>query len=104
MGKDFLFTSESVTEGHPDKMADQISDAVLDYIIERDKKARVACETLLSNGYCVIAGEIKTTVYAPLQDIARGVIREIGYTDATFGFDYRSAGILNGVGEQSPDI
>ncbi len=104
MAKDFLFTSESVTEGHPDKMADQISDAVLDYIIERDKKARVACETLLSNGYCVIAGEIKTTAYAPLQDIARGVIREIGYTDATFGFDYRSAGILNGVGEQSPDI
>ncbi len=104
MGKDFLFTSESVTEGHPDKMADQISDAVLDYIIERDKKARVACETLLSNGYCVIAGEIKTVAYAPLQDIARGVIREIGYTDATFGFDYRSAGILNGVGEQSPDI
>ncbi len=104
MGKDFLFTSESVTEGHPDKMADQISDAVLDYIIERDIKARVACETLLSNGYCVIAGEIKTTAYAPLQDIARGAIREIGYTDATFGFDYRSAGILNGVGEQSPDI
>ncbi len=104
MAKDFLFTSESVTEGHPDKMADQISDAVLDYIIARDKKARVACETLLSNGYCVIAGEIKTTAYAPLQDIARGVIREIGYTDATFGFDYRSAGILNGVGEQSPDI
>jgi len=104
MAKDFLFTSESVTEGHPDKMADQISDAVLDYIIERDTKARVACETLLSNGYCVIAGEIKTTAYAPLQDIARGVIREIGYTDATFGFDYRSAGILNGVGEQSPDI
>ncbi len=104
MSKDFLFTSESVTEGHPDKMADQISDAILDYIIARDKNARVACETLLSNGYCVIAGEIKTVAYAPLQDIARDVIREIGYTDSTFGFDYRSAGILNGVGEQSPDI
>ena len=101
---DFLFTSESVTEGHPDKMADQISDAVLDYIIERDKKARVACETLLSNGYCVIAGELKTTAYAPMQEIARNVIREIGYTDALYGFDYRSAGILNGIGEQSPDI
>lgn len=101
---DFLFTSESVTEGHPDKMADQISDAVLDYIVERDKKARVACETLLSNGYCVIAGELKTTAYAPMQEIARNVIREIGYTDALYGFDYRSAGILNGIGEQSPDI
>ncbi len=104
MGRSYLFTSESVTEGHPDKMADQISDAILDYIIERDKKARVACEVLLSNGYCVIAGELKTTTYAPMQEIARDVIREIGYTDAQFGFDYRSAGVLNGVGEQSPDI
>ena len=104
MAKNFLFTSESVTEGHPDKMADQISDAVLDYIISRDTKARVACETLLSNGYCIIAGEIKTTAYAPMQEIAREVIRNIGYTDANFGFDYRSAGVLNGVGEQSPDI
>jgi S-adenosylmethionine synthetase len=102
--KRFLFTSESVTEGHPDKMADQISDAILDYIIERDPNARVACETLLSNGFCVIAGELKTTTYAPMQDIAREVVREIGYTDALYGFDYRSAGVLNGVGEQSPDI
>ncbi len=104
MSRSYLFTSESVTEGHPDKMADQISDGILDYIIERDKKARVACEVLLSNGYCVIAGELKTTTYAPMQDIAREIIREIGYTDAQFGFDYRSAGVLNGVGEQSPDI
>jgi len=104
MAKDFLFTSESVTEGHPDKMADQISDAILDYIIQRDKNARVACETLLSNGFCVIAGELKTTTYAPMQDIAREVVRNIGYTDAQYGFDYRSAGVLNGVGEQSPDI
>ncbi len=104
MNRSFLFTSESVTEGHPDKMADQISDGILDYIIERDKNARVACEVLLSNGYCVIAGELKTTTYAPMQEIAREVIREIGYTDAQFGFDYRSAGVLNGVGEQSPDI
>ncbi|MGP1450429.1 MAG: methionine adenosyltransferase [Wolinella sp.] len=104
MKKEFLFTSESVTEGHPDKMADQISDAILDYIIARDKKARVACETLLSNGFCVIAGELKTETYAPMQTIAREVVQEIGYTDAQFGFDYRSAGILNGVGEQSPDI
>ncbi|SFP40169.1 methionine adenosyltransferase [Hydrogenimonas thermophila] len=104
MPKKFLFTSESVTEGHPDKMADQISDAILDYIIERDPNARVACETLLSNGFCVIAGELKTTTYAPMQDIAREVVREIGYTDALYGFDYRSAGVLNGIGEQSPDI
>ncbi len=104
MLKNFLFTSESVTEGHPDKMADQISDAILDYIIERDPNARVACETLLSNGFCVIAGELKTTTYAPMQDIAREVVREIGYTDAQYGFDYRSAGVLNGIGEQSVDI
>ncbi len=104
MLKNFLFTSESVTEGHPDKMADQVSDAILDYIIERDTKARVACETLLSNGFCVIAGELKTTAYAPMQEIAREVIRDIGYTDAKFGFDYRHAGVLNGIGEQSPDI
>ena len=102
--KEYIFTSESVTEGHPDKMADQISDAILDYIIENDKNARVACETLVSNGFCVIAGELKTTAYAPMQDIARKVVQEIGYTDATYGFDHRSAAVLNGIGEQSPDI
>jgi len=104
MANEYIFTSESVTEGHPDKMADQISDAILDYIIARDPQARVACETLVSNGFCVIAGELKTTAYAPMQEIAREVIREIGYTNAQYGFDYRSAGVLNGVGEQSPDI
>jgi len=104
MAREYIFTSESVTEGHPDKMADQISDAVLDYLIERDKDARVACETVLSNGLCIIAGEMKTRVYAPIQDIARRVIREIGYTDATYGFDYRSAGVLNAIGEQSADV
>ncbi len=104
MSKEYIFTSESVTEGHPDKMADQISDAILDYIIENDPKARVACETLVSNGFCVIAGELKTTTYAPMQEIARQVVREIGYTDATYGFDYRSCAVLNGIGEQSPDI
>ncbi len=104
MSKEYIFTSESVTEGHPDKMADQISDAILDYIIERDPTARVACETLVSNGFCVIAGELKTGTYAPMQEIAREVVREIGYTNAAFGFDYRSAGVLNGIGEQSPDI
>ncbi|NCO02290.1 MAG: methionine adenosyltransferase [Epsilonproteobacteria bacterium] len=104
MTKEYIFTSESVTEGHPDKMADQISDAILDYIIENDKNARVACETLVSNGFCVIAGELKTTAYAPMQEIARKVIQEIGYTDANYGFDYRAAAVLNGIGEQSPDI
>jgi S-adenosylmethionine synthetase len=104
MPKEYIFTSESVTEGHPDKMADQISDAILDYIIERDPHARVACETVLTTGICLIAGELKTDIYAPMQDIAREVIREIGYTDASFGFDYRSAGILNAIGEQSIDI
>ncbi|MFK5938091.1 MAG: methionine adenosyltransferase [Sulfurimonas sp.] len=104
MTKEYIFTSESVTEGHPDKMADQISDAILDYIIEKDPKARVACETLVSNGFCVIAGELKTTAYAPMQEIARKVIQEIGYTDANYGFDYRAAAVLNGIGEQSPDI
>jgi len=104
MKKEYIFTSESVTEGHPDKMADQISDAILDYIIERDPNARVACETVLTTGICLIAGELKTDIYAPMQDIAREVIRQIGYTDASFGFDYRSAGILNAIGEQSIDI
>lgn len=104
MAKEYIFTSESVTEGHPDKMADQISDAILDYIIERDPDARIACETLISNGFCIITGELNTKIYAPMQEIARKVIREIGYTDASFGFDYRSAGILNGIGEQSSDI
>ena len=104
MTKEYIFTSESVTEGHPDKMADQISDAILDDIIAKDPKARVACETLVSNGFCVIAGELKTHAYTPMQDIARSVIKEIGYTDARYGFDYHSAGVLNGIGEQSPDI
>lgn len=104
MKNEFLFTSESVTEGHPDKVADQISDAILDYIIKRDPNARVACETLVSNGLCLIAGELKTNIYAPMQDIAREVIKDIGYTDVAYGFDYKSASILNAVGEQSLDI
>lgn len=104
MSNSYIFTSESVTEGHPDKMADQISDAILDDILSKDANARVACETLVSNGFCVIAGELKTVAYCPMQDIARKVIQEIGYTDASYGFDYRSAAVLNGIGEQSPDI
>ncbi len=104
MSNSYLFTSESVTEGHPDKMADQISDAILDDILSKDPKARVACETLLSNGFCVIAGELKTTAYTPMQEIVRDVVKEIGYTNSEYGFDYRSGAVLNGIGEQSPDI
>jgi S-adenosylmethionine synthetase len=104
MSKSYLFTSESVTEGHPDKMADQISDAILDDILSKDREARVACETLLSNGFCVIAGELKTHAYTPMQDIVREVVKEMGYTNAEYGFDYRSGAVLNGIGEQSPDI
>jgi len=102
--KEYLFTSESVTEGHPDKMADQISDAILDYIITRDPDAHVACETLVSNGFCVVAGELKTNTYVPIQEVVRGVVQKIGYNNADFGFDYKSAAVLNGIGEQSVDI
>lgn len=104
MTKEYIFTSESVTEGHPDKMADQISDAILDDIIAKDTNARVACETLVSNGFCVVAGELKTVAYSPMQEIVRQVVKEIGYTDATYGFDHRSAAVLNGIGEQSAEI
>ena len=99
-----LFTSESVTEGHPDKVADQISDAVLDAILEGDPNARAGIETLISNGFCVVAGELKTSTYVPITDIVRQKLREIGYTHAEFGFDYRSTGVLIAVGEQSPDV
>jgi len=104
MTKEYIFTSESVTEGHPDKMADQISDAILDDIIAKDPNARVACETLVSNGFCVVAGELKTVAYSPMQEIVRRVVKEIGYTDATYGFDHRAAAVLNGIGEQSAEI
>ncbi len=99
-----LITAESVTEGHPDKIADQISDAVVDAILTQDPDARVACDVLISNGFCIVGGEIHTAAYAPIGEIARNTIREIGYTDGSFGFDYRSAGVLLAVGEQSPDI
>jgi S-adenosylmethionine synthetase len=102
--RDYLFTSESVTEGHPDKIADQISDALLDKLLEKDINSKVACETLISNGFCVIAGELNTQAYVPMQEIARDVIRYIGYTDSSYGFDYRTAGLLNAIGEESPDI
>ncbi len=99
-----LFTSESVTEGHPDKIADQISDAVLDAVLEQDPYGRVACEVLVTTGICVVAGEITTTCYVDVPKVARNTIQEVGYTDATFGFDYKTCGVLNAIQGQSPDI
>jgi len=99
-----LFTSESVTEGHPDKVADQISDAVLDAILEQDPQGRVACETLVTTGLCLVAGEISTQCYVDIPSIARRAIREIGYTDASYGFDFETCAVLTSIDEQSPDI
>jgi S-adenosylmethionine synthetase len=99
-----FFTSESVTEGHPDKMADQISDAVLDAILKDDPLGRVACETLLTNGVCIIAGEITTKTYVDIPKIARGVIREIGYTNSEYGFHWETSGLMVAIKEQSSDI
>lgn len=99
-----LFTSESVTEGHPDKMADQISDAILDTLIKQDPRSRVACETLLTNGVCIVAGEITTSGYADIQKIARGVIKDIGYTNAEYGFQWETSGVMVAIKEQSSDI
>ena len=100
----YTFTSESVTEGHPDKMADQVSDAVLDAILTEDPHARVACETLLTTGLCIVAGEISTNAYVPIPDIARAVINEIGYDNALFGFDGNTCGVMVTLDAQSPDI
>jgi S-adenosylmethionine synthetase len=99
-----LFTSESVTEGHPDKVADQISDAVLDAILKEDPLGRVACETLVTTGLAFVAGEIKTDCYADIPSLARDTIKEIGYTDAAFGFDYETCAVITSIDEQSPDI
>ncbi|NRB55454.1 MAG: methionine adenosyltransferase [Salinicola sp.] len=99
-----LFTSESVSEGHPDKIADQISDAVLDAIIARDKQARVACETLVKTGVAIVAGEISTTAWVDLEDLVRKVIMDIGYTSSEVGFDGETCGVINLIGKQSVDI
>ena len=104
MSHNFLFSSESVTEGHPDKIADQISDAILDAILTEDPFGRVACETLVTTGLAVIAGEITTTATPNLQEIAREVIADIGYTDANYGFDAQHSAILTTIDKQSPDI
>lgn len=100
----FLFTSESVTEGHPDKIADLISDAILDDLLRQDPMSRVACETLVATGLVLVAGEISTRGYADIPKIVRETIREIGYDDATFGFDYKACSVLTAIDEQSPDI
>jgi S-adenosylmethionine synthetase len=101
---EFLFTSESVTEGHPDKIADQISDGVLDAVLRDDPFGRVACETLVNTGLIVVSGEITTETYVDIQDIARGTVKKIGYTDAEFGFDYHTCAVINAIDKQSPDI
>src|SRR6266849_1173086 len=102
--EEYLFTSESVTEGHPDKIADQISDAVLDAILRQDPTGRVACETLLTTGLVVVAGEITTSCYVDIPKIARETIKGVGYTRAKFGFDYETCGVITAIDEQSPDI
>jgi S-adenosylmethionine synthetase len=99
-----LFTSESVTEGHPDKIADQISDAVLDAILAQDAKARVACETMVTTGLAFVAGEITTNAYADIPLIVRSTIKEVGYTRAKFGFDYETCAVISAIQPQSPDI
>jgi S-adenosylmethionine synthetase len=104
MAKDFIFTSESVSEGHPDKMADQISDAVLDAILEQDRHARVACETLVKTGVAIIAGEITTSAWVDLEEIVRQVIIGIGYNSSDVGFDGATCAVLNAIGKQSVDI
>ena len=99
-----LFTSESVSEGHPDKVADQISDAVLDAMLEQDPHARVACETLVKTGMVIIAGEVTTSAWVDLEEIVRHTVRDIGYNSSEIGFDWESCAVLNAIGKQSPDI
>ena len=100
----YLFTSESVSEGHPDKVADQISDAVLDAILKEDKHAHVACETFIKTGVAIVGGEITTSAWVDLEDLVRGVICDIGYTSSDVGYDGATCGVINIIGKQSPDI
>ena len=104
MSNSFLFTSESVSEGHPDKISDQISDAVLDAIIEQDKSARVACETMVKTGMVVVAGEVTTSAIIDVEALARSTVLEIGYSDSDMGFDGATCAVLNALGKQSVDI
>jgi len=102
--RDYIFTSESVTEGHPDKVADQISDAILDAMISKDPNARVACETLVTTGLVMVAGEITTECYVDIPSVIRETVKEIGYTRAKYGFDYETCAVITSIHEQSPDI
>ncbi|MDR1546513.1 MAG: methionine adenosyltransferase [Deltaproteobacteria bacterium] len=102
--KDFLFTSESVTEGHPDKVADQISDAVLDCILRNDPDGRVACETLVTTGLALIAGELTTSCWVDLTEVVRNTVKKIGYNNSDMGFDWQTCAVINVLGKQSPDI
>ncbi len=104
MAKEFLFTSESVSEGHPDKVADQVSDSILDAILAEDRTGRVACETLVSTGLVVISGEITTSAHVNYREVAQEAIRRIGYNDSDIGFDYKSCAIMTAINRQSPDI
>ncbi|MGH7633171.1 MAG: S-adenosylmethionine synthetase N-terminal domain-containing protein, partial [Gemmatimonadaceae bacterium] len=104
MSNSFPITSESVTEGHPDKIADQISDAVLDAIIAEDPNARVACETLVTTGLACVAGEISTGTYVSIPEIVRGTIKSIGYDNAAYGFDSQTCAVISTIDQQSPDI
>ncbi len=104
MAEPHLFTSESVTEGHPDKVADQISDGILDAILEGDPRGRVACETLVTTGLAFVAGEITTDTYVEIPSLVRGIIRDIGYTDASYGFDYETCSVVTSIDDQSGDI
>src|SRR5437016_1990223 len=99
-----FFTSESVTEGHPDKLCDQISDAILDAIIAQDPMARVACETATTTGLVLIAGEITTSAWIDMPAVVRSTIEQVGYINAEYGFDYRTCGVVTSIGKQSPDI
>ncbi|MBD5770465.1 methionine adenosyltransferase [Marinomonas colpomeniae] len=99
-----LFTSESVSEGHPDKVADQVSDAILDAILAEDPEARVACETMVKTGMVLVAGEVRTNAWVDIEEIARGVIRDIGYNSSEMGFDWESCAVMNAIGKQSADI
>ena len=100
----YLFTSESVSEGHPDKVADRISDAVLDAILAQDKRAHVACETMVKTGVAIVSGEVTTDAWVDIESLAREVILDIGYDSSDVGFDGETCGVLNLIGKQSPDI
>src|SRR5665648_1097321 len=104
MGKNFLFTSDSVSECHPDKVADQISDAILDAIVAQDPTARVACETFVKTGMVIVGGEITTTAWVDVDQLVRDTVKAIGYDNAQLGFDYASCAVLSAIGKQSPDI